>query len=137
MEQSLDISDAARLFAIANLAAGDVASACHNDKYVWMRWRPITAIQEAADDGNDATEPDPDWVPLVDTPPYPEHPSGWNCYAGAHVGALREFFETDETQREAPRVDFSPGAGPAAPSVTPPAAPATQPADAPSDPPAS
>jgi hypothetical protein len=97
MEQGLDITDAARLFAMANLAAGDVASACHNDKYVWMFWRPITAIHEAADDGNDATEADPDWTPLAgDTPPYPEHPSGWNCYAGAHVGALQEFFGTDE-----------------------------------------
>jgi len=57
--------------------------------------------------------------------------------AGPFGFAKREFFETDETQREAPRVDFSPGAGPAAPSVTPPAAPAAPPADAPSDPRAS
>ena len=60
--------------------------------------------------------------------------------AGPFGFARREFFETDETQREAPRVDFSPGAGTAAPSVTPPAAPAAPAApggDAPSDPPAS
>ena len=60
--------------------------------------------------------------------------------AGPFGFAKREFFETDETQREAPRVDFSPGAGTAAPSVTPPAAPAAPAApggDAPSDPPAS
>ena len=57
--------------------------------------------------------------------------------AGPFGFAKREFFETDETQREAPRVDFSPGTGPAAPSVTPPAAPAAPTADAPSDPPAS
>jgi LemA protein len=57
--------------------------------------------------------------------------------AGPFGFAKREFFETDETQREAPRVDFSPGAGSAAPSVTPPAAPAAPPAEAPSDPPAS
>jgi LemA protein len=43
--------------------------------------------------------------------------------AGPFGFAKREFFETDETQREAPRVDFSPGAGPAAP-VVPPAPPA-------------
>ena len=61
-----------------------------------MFWRPITAIAEAESDGNPATEADPDWTPLAATPPYPEHPSGWNCYAGAHVGALREFFGTDE-----------------------------------------
>jgi hypothetical protein len=102
MEQGLDITDAARLFAIANLAAGDVASACHNDKYTWMFWRPITAIQEAESDGNPETAADPDWIPLANnltppnTPPYPDHPSGWNCYAGAHVGALMEFFGTDE-----------------------------------------
>jgi LemA protein len=60
--------------------------------------------------------------------------------AGPFGFAKREFFETDETQREAPRVDFSPTAGPAAPSVSPPAPPAASaaaPSDAPSDPPAS
>ena len=60
--------------------------------------------------------------------------------AGPFGFARREFFETDETQREAPRVDFSPGAGTAAPSVPPaaaPAAPAAPGGDAPSDPPAS
>src|SRR5580765_628005 len=60
--------------------------------------------------------------------------------AGPFGFARREFFETDETQREAPHVDFSPGAGTAAPSVPPlaaPAAPAAPGGDAPSDPPAS
>jgi LemA protein len=59
--------------------------------------------------------------------------------AGPFGFAKREFFETDETQREAPRVDFSPGAGPTAPSVPAagaPAAPAAPSGDAPSDPPA-
>jgi len=51
--------------------------------------------------------------------------------AGPFGFAKREFFETDETQREAPQVDFTRDA-PAAPPA--PAAPA---ADAPSDPPAS
>ena len=57
--------------------------------------------------------------------------------AGPLGFARREFFETDETQREAPRVDFSPGAGTAAPSVPPATAPAAPGGDAPSDPPAS
>ena len=57
--------------------------------------------------------------------------------AGPLGFAQREFFETDETQREAPRVDFSPGAGTAAPSVPPATAPAAPGGDAPSDPPAS
>jgi LemA protein len=56
--------------------------------------------------------------------------------AGPFGFTKREFFETDETQREPPRVDFSPGAGPGAAASTAPAATAP-PADAPSDPPAS
>jgi LemA protein len=55
--------------------------------------------------------------------------------AGPFGFAKREFFETDETQREAPHVDFSPGAGPSTPSATA-AAPPAPPADAPSEPPA-
>ena len=96
-ERGLGIAEAARLFAMANLAAADAAIGCFNDKYHWMFWRPVTAIQEAEADGNDATEADPDWVGLAAmTPPYPDHPSGFNCLAGAHVGTLQEFFGTDE-----------------------------------------
>ena len=47
--------------------------------------------------------------------------------AGPFGFATREFFETDETQREVPQVDFSPDAASAA--ATPPAAPSAPPAD--------
>jgi hypothetical protein len=106
MEHGLDIAEAARLFAIANLALGDAAIGCWDDKYHWMFWRPVTAIHEAETDGNDATEADPDWIPLVNnltppnTPPYPDHPSGWNSFTGAYVGAMEEFFGTDEMSYE-------------------------------------
>ena len=54
--------------------------------------------------------------------------------AGPFGFAKREFFETDETQREAPRVDFSPGAGPAAASVEPPPSTTPVPPVAPAEP---
>jgi hypothetical protein len=104
----LDIVDNARLFATENLAAADAAIGCWNNKYHWNAWRPITAIREAASDGNRATEADPNWTPLFDpstpvatppalvTPPFPEYPSGHNCAAGAIVRTLRYFFHTDE-----------------------------------------
>jgi len=47
--------------------------------------------------------------------------------AGPFGFSKREFFETDETQREVPQVDFSPDAGSAA--APPPAAPSAPPAD--------
>ena len=106
--QHLDIVDSARLFAAENLAAADAAIGCWNDKYHWNSWRPITAIREAASDGNRATKADPTWTPLFDpstpvttppalvTPPFPEHPSGHNCAGGSIVGTLQYFFGTDK-----------------------------------------
>ena len=105
--RKLDIVDSARLFATENLAAADAAIGCWNNKYRWNTWRPITAIREAATDGNRATEGDPAWLPLFDpstpvaappalvTPPFPEYPSGHNCAAGAILSSLRYFFHTD------------------------------------------
>jgi hypothetical protein len=107
-QQHLDMVDSARLFATTNLAAADAAIGCWNEKYHWFSWRPITAIRGAAGDGNPATTADPAWTPLFDpstpvatppalvTPPFPEHPSGHNCAAGAIVRALQYFFGTDK-----------------------------------------
>ncbi|WP_028066716.1 vanadium-dependent haloperoxidase [Solirubrobacter soli] len=106
-DRRLGEADSARLFAITDLAAADAAIGCWNDKYHWNFWRPITAIREAAGDGNPATEADPAWLPLFDpatpvaaqpplvTPPFPDHPSGHNCATGAIVPALQRFFGTD------------------------------------------
>ena len=66
----LDIVDSARLFAMTNLAAADGSIGCWNDKAYWNFWRPITAIREAASDGNPATKADPNWLPLS-THPFP------------------------------------------------------------------
>jgi hypothetical protein len=102
----LDIADTARLFAVENLASADAAIGCWYSKYHWKFWRPITAIREAAGDGNPATKADPSWTPLFDpatpqfgpplvTPGFPEHPSGHGCISGAIVDALQRFFGTD------------------------------------------
>jgi hypothetical protein len=105
--RELDIVDSARLFAMTNLSAADGSIGCWNDKAYWSFWRPITAIREAASDGNPATEADPNWVPLFDpsvpvsgaplvTPGFPDHPAGHTCISGATVRALQAFFGTDK-----------------------------------------
>jgi hypothetical protein len=104
----LGIADAARLFAMTNLSAIDAQIACFDDKYHYMFWRPVTAIREAQSDGNDATEADPDWLPLIVTPHYPDQPSGFNSIAGANAGALRSFFGTDELEFQATARDLPP-----------------------------
>jgi hypothetical protein len=99
--QDLDIAEAARMFAMADLAGADGAIACWNDKYYYRFWRPLTAIHLAGTDGNRATVADPNWTPLfsgappLTTPPFPEHPSGHTCISGAVVEILKSFFGTD------------------------------------------
>jgi hypothetical protein len=94
--RELGSADRARLLAMANLAMADAAIACWEDKYHWRFWRPVTAIREAANDGNPATEPDSDWTPLIVTPPFPDHPSAHGCMSGALVHTLQNFFGTDK-----------------------------------------
>jgi hypothetical protein len=86
-----DVVDSARLFAMQNLSAADASINCWNDKYFWDFWRPVNAVRRAAEDGNDATEADLLWTPLINAP-YPDHPSGHICQDGAYVGVLRMFF---------------------------------------------
>jgi len=87
----LDISDAARLLAMENLAAADAAINTWNNKYHFSFWRPFQAIRRAADDGNSATTPDLTWTPLISAP-YPEYTSGHMGLDGSHTTVLRMFF---------------------------------------------
>ena len=87
----LDISDAARLLAMENLAAADAAINTWNNKYHFSFWRPFQAIRRAADDGNSATSPDLTWTPLISAP-YPEYTSGHMGLDGSHITVLEKFF---------------------------------------------
>jgi hypothetical protein len=55
-------------------------------------WRPITAIQLAATDGNPATDADTTWTPLLASPPYPDYVSGYNAAIASSSGVLEELF---------------------------------------------
>ncbi|MFJ9006983.1 vanadium-dependent haloperoxidase [Streptomyces canus] len=84
----LDLGDAARLFAATGTATADAAITAWNSKLTYGQWRPITAIQLADTDGNPSTAPDPSWLPLLDTPPYPDWVSGHNINDGAVMAVL-------------------------------------------------
>jgi hypothetical protein len=92
----LGTAETSRLLAMTWTAAADGAVGCWNDKYYWSFWRPITAIREAASDGNPATVADPAWTPLLATPPFPDHPSGHSCVTTAVMHTLAGFFGTDK-----------------------------------------
>ncbi len=90
--EALDVAEQARLFAMLNMAAADAQITCWDDKEYWSFWRPITAIQEGEADANDRTVGDETWTPLIGTPPYPEHPSGYNCVTAAFMHTAARFF---------------------------------------------
>ena len=85
----LDISDSARLFAGVNTAIADAIGTVWNSKLRYMWWRPITAIREVPfSDGDAATVPVPGWLPLINTPPYPDWPSGLCAVVAAMTASL-------------------------------------------------
>jgi hypothetical protein len=90
----LDIVDAARMFAAIDMSVADAEITVWRAKYIYGFWRPITAINLADTDGNPDTAPDPSWVPLFNTPNYPEYPSGYNAFNSTVVHGLENLFQT-------------------------------------------
>lgn len=98
--RKLNLWQNARLFGLLNLALADGYIGMSNTKHHYRFWRPVTAIHEAATDGNADTSADPTWRSLVDCPPDPEYDSGHSIQGGAGAQVLKRFFGTD-------RVSFS------------------------------
>ena len=77
----------ARMLALYQMAFDDAAEAMVEAKLHYNYWRQITAIRNGAGDGNDATAPDPAWVPLIATPNFPEYPCG-HCVVAAAIAEI-------------------------------------------------
>ena len=82
-----DITDNARLFALAAMAMDDALIAVFDAKYAYNLWRPVTAIRNGDLDGNDATERDAGWTPFISTPMHPEYPCA-HCIVSSSLGAV-------------------------------------------------
>lgn len=82
LARSASLVEAARLFVLVNVSIHDALQTTQASKFVYGVWRPVTAIRAADTDANPDTDPDPAWLPLIPTPPYP-------AYAGnlAAIGA--------------------------------------------------
>jgi hypothetical protein len=83
-----DLAGSARLFALADMASADAVIGAWDAKRYWHFWRPITAIREGDNDGNPNTVGDPNWLPFLPTPPYPEYTSGANNLTAAVMRTL-------------------------------------------------
>ena len=77
-----DVTDNARLLAVAAMAMDDALIAVFDAKYAYNFWRPITAIRNAEGDAHD-----PGWTPFIDTPMHPEYPCA-HCIVSGSLGAV-------------------------------------------------
>ena len=82
-----DVTDNARLLALAAMAMDDGLIAVFDAKYTYNLWRPVTAIRNGDLDGNNATDRDPGWTPFIDTPMHPEYPCA-HCIVSGALGAV-------------------------------------------------
>jgi hypothetical protein len=77
------------------IAQADAVISSWDNKYLYNYWRPVTAIREAATDGNPATEADPNWTSFITTPNHPSYTGGHGTVSGASGTVLADFFGTD------------------------------------------
>jgi hypothetical protein len=89
------LTQSVRLLARMNVAMADAVISIWNAKSFYDTWRPITAIQQAATDGNPDTSPDPTWTPLLVTPVFQEYPSGHAGVSQAAAETLGAVFGED------------------------------------------
>jgi vanadium-dependent haloperoxidase-like protein len=106
--KGLDALARARLFALASMAGADAMIAVLDAKYTYNFWRPVTAIRNADLDGNEATEIDPAWEPLITTPMHPEYPCA-HCITQTAVAQVLQAFFGDEVPRFTLRSPTAPG----------------------------
>lgn len=87
-ERHMTLLRNALVLAALNVAIADAGIAKYHDVF----WRPVTAIPLADTDGNLATTADPNWTPLLITPPHPEYPSGHSTGSAAGATVLAHYF---------------------------------------------
>ncbi|NCO86352.1 MAG: vanadium-dependent haloperoxidase [Rhodobacterales bacterium] len=87
---------AADLLARLGVVMGDAFIACWHSKYVYDLVRPVTYIHRNID---------PDWQPVLLTPPFPEYPSGHSTQSGAAAAMLTDWFGEGFAFDDATHVD--------------------------------
>jgi hypothetical protein len=108
--RGLDSWDSARALAGVSFAMADGYIAGFKIRYVYDFWRPVTAIREAAEDGNDATVADPNWNSNQNTPSVSDYPSTQSIFSAAAAVVLASFLGTDQ-------VAFTITSGPPFPNI--------------------
>ena len=89
-------ADRARYHALLYVTMVDAGIALFDAKYAYNFWRPLTAIRNGDLDGNDATERDAGWLPLIETPMHPEYPCAHCTVTAAMFTVVASFLPDGE-----------------------------------------
>lgn len=123
VSNDLSARETARVFALLQMGEFDSYSTSLESKYYYRFWRPVSAVELAATDGNPLTATVAGWQVLVfPTPPVPDYPSahaeaggtaaeilervvrgkarGFSTTSGSLPGAVRRFNSLSEAARE-------------------------------------
>lgn len=82
-KENLGLEDNVDLLARMGIAMSDAFVGCWHEKFVYNLVRPITYIRKNID---------PKWEPILNTPPFPEYPSGHSTVSGAMDAVMTAFF---------------------------------------------
>lgn len=90
------MEESSYIHALTAVTIADAFICCWDEKYRSNRIRPETAIKRLID---------PEWKPLLQTPPFPEYPSGHSVISSAAATVLTQLFGsrfsfTDDTETE-------------------------------------
>jgi hypothetical protein len=77
------IADAITILKDLNVALADAGIVCWANKYKFNFWRPVTAIHH---------EGEKEWMPLLESPPFPDYTSGHSTFSGAAAEVLSHYF---------------------------------------------
>lgn len=80
-QRKLDLMQMAEAYALTSFALADGFIACWDEKYRSRTVRPETVINKSID---------PKWAPFLQTPPFPEYPSGHSTISSAAATVLTQ-----------------------------------------------
>lgn len=85
-KEQVDAMKTAEAYALTSIALADAFISCWDEKYRSNLIRPETIINKFID---------PEWLPLLQTPPFPEYTSGHSVISSAAAIALTSIFGDD------------------------------------------
>jgi hypothetical protein len=93
--QDNSLAQNARMFALLNIGMADALITAWDTKFHYSFVRPVTAIQNAANDGNPDTVADPAWLPLLTTPGHPSYMAAHSSLSATAATVLAECYGND------------------------------------------